>query len=99
MSAATPDLTIEQRRNLKDELYELLEPLRETLSVSKRAVAKMLGLAESTLRDWLRRGCQLVAGIGMRAPGRPRRIADRTTHHDILSVINAAGGKISIAEL
>jgi putative transposase len=99
VSVATPGLTIEQRRSLRDELCCWLGLLADKASASRRAVAKMLGMAESTLRDWVRRGCQLVAGIVMRTPGRPCRDADRTTHHDILCVIHETAGKISIAEL
>ncbi len=99
MSSAAIPLTTAQRRGARDQLRRLLDPLCDFMSATGRAVARMIGLPESTLRSWRRRGRCLLEGIRLPPRGRPRRVADQLTRNDILTVIHAAAGRISVSTL
>ena len=64
-----------------------------------RALAGALGIAESTLRGWLRRAADCAAGTEPARPGRRPYVPDALERNDILTAIHAANGKIPIGAL
>lgn len=88
-------LTPEQRRDRQRFVEQLAAKLWQKLGIALRGMARLIGVAESTLRSWISR----VRTCGTRVSGRPRRQASRLTRNDVFGAQHAAAGTLTVSDL
>lgn len=82
-----------------DHVALAVRPLLDCLAVPARVVARAIGYPVSSLWSLCQRGLQLAAGKAIAPPGPEPKLPDALRRNDILMVIHASAGRISVEEL